>query len=317
MTRVKWISLVLCILMVACVPAPVRPLKVAAHKWLGYEPLYLARYINAYDRPVDVIQLPSSTDALRALRNGSVDVAASTLDEALLLKSQGEDLVMLLALNFSNGADLVLARPGTESLTDLRGLRIGADSNGLGALLLAALLDQAGLTQADIRLVKLLPDQQLKAWQNDKVDALVTFEPIATALRKEGAHVLFDSSAVPDLIVDVLVCRRSLFEQRKADLQSLVRGYYQARTFMTNRPADAEAFISQRLRMTPAELQQAYGGVRLPSLQDNLDWVKGSPSPFEQARDRLERMMKEHNLLEHNPDGRLLADADWLQQGRP
>jgi NitT/TauT family transport system substrate-binding protein len=307
----------LLMLLLGCAQAPERALKVATNLWLGYEPLYLAHYIGGYEQNIDIVQLPSSTEVLRALRNGSVDVVTATLDEALLLKSQGEDLVLLMAVNFSSGADVVLGRPPISSLQSIKGHRIGVENTGLGALMLSAALQHADLRVTDVALVNLSVDQHLQAYQDGVVDVVVTFEPSATQLRKAGANLLFDSSAVPDLIVDVLVCRRHVFERRDRSLRDLVRGYYKARAFMQSNPAEAGAFIGRRLQLNPQELQKAYNGLRLPSLQDNVRWLAGSPSAFDSARDRLQQLMRERDLLDHNPDGQLQARAGWLQQVVP
>lgn len=319
MQKIGWAAGVLWVLLVllGCSQAPVRALKVATNQWLGYEPLYLARFIGAYEQNIDIVQLPSATDVMRALRNGNVDVVATTLDEALLLKSQGEDLVLLMAVNFSNGADVVVARPPITSLQAIKGQRVGVENTGLGALMLSAALQHAGLRVTDLEIVNLSADQHLRAYLGGSVDVLVTFEPNATQLRKAGASLLFDSSAVPDLIVDVLVCRRSVFERRERALQDLVRGYYRAREFMQSNPVEAGVFIGRRLQLSPKELRKAYNGLRLPSLQDNVRWLAGSPSAFDLSRDNLEQLMRERGLLEHHPDGLLQARADWLQKVMP
>jgi NitT/TauT family transport system substrate-binding protein len=314
---IRWMTGLLLVLLLGCAQEPVRALKVAANQWLGYEPLFLARYIGAYEQNIDIVQLPSSTEVMRALRNGSVDVVAATLDEALLLKSQGEDLVLLMALDFSSGADVVVARPPISTLQAIQGSRVAVENTGLGALMLSAALQHAGLHVTDVELVNMSVDQHLQAYQDGTVDVVVTFEPSATQLRKAGANLLFDSSAVPDLIVDVLVCRRSVFERRDRSLRDLVRGYYKARAFMQSNPAEAAAFIGRRMQMNPLELQKAYNGLRLPSLQDNLRWLAGSPSAFETASDRLQQLMRERDLLDHSPDGQLQARVEWLQQVAP
>ena len=308
---------ILCLFLAACQEVSQRPLKVATSQWPGYEPLYLARYLDAFHADIEVVQLASDTDVMRALRNGSVEVAAMTLDEALLLGSQGEPLAVLMAMDFSNGADVVMAWPEIRSLAEIRGRRVGVESTALGATMLAAALEQAGLTLADVQLVDLPIDQHADALLRHKVDVIVTFEPVRTLLRKAGAVVLFDSSAVPELIVDVLVARREVLESRDVQLQDLVRGYYEARSYMVTHPAEAHAFIARRLQLTSLELQQAYTGLRLPSLNDNIRWLTGNPSPFQTQVQQLHRQMRERNLLQGDTAPDILAAPRWLDGVRP
>lgn len=308
---------ILYLFLAGCQDVSQRPLKVATNQWPGYEPLYLARYLDAFHSDIEVVQLASTTDVMRALRNGSVEVAAMTLDEALLLGSQGEPLSVLMAMDFSNGADVVMAWPEIKSLADIRGKRVGVESTALGAIMLAAALDQAGLTLADVELVDLSNDQHAEALLQHKVDVIVTFEPVRTLLRKAGAVVLFDSSAVPELIVDVLVARREVLESRDEQLQDLVRGYYEARSYMITHPAEAHAFIARRQQLTSLELQHAFAGLRLPSLNDNIRWLAGNPSPFQTQVQQLHRQMRERNLLQGDTEPDLMAAPRWLEGVRP
>lgn len=308
---------ILYLFLAGCQDVSQRPLKVATNQWPGYEPLYLARYLDAFHSDIEVVQLASTTDVMRALRNGSVEVAAMTLDEALLLGSQGEPLSVLMAMDFSNGADVVMAWPEIKSLADIRGKRVGVESTALGAIMLAAALDQAGLTLADVELVDLPSDQHADALLRHKVDVIVTFEPVRTLLRKAGAVVLFDSSAVPELIVDVLVVRREVLESRDEQLQDLVRGYYEARSYMITHPAEAHAFIARRLQLTSLELQHAFAGLRLPSLNDNIRWLAGNPSPFQTQVQQMHRQMRERNLLLGDTEPDLMAAPRWLEGVRP
>lgn len=305
------------LLLAGCQEQPLRPLKVATNPWPGYGPLYLARYLQTFQTDIDLVQLTSTTDVMRAFRNGSVDVAAMTLDEALLLMSQGEDLAVLMALDFSNGGDVLMAWPALGGLEHLRGHTVGVENTALGAIMLASALDRAGLTPQDVTVQTVPPDQHVEALKTRTVDVVVTFEPMLTQLRNQGAVVLFDSSAVPDLIVDVLVARRSALEERDQQLQDLVRGYYDARSQMIIQPEETFSYIAQRLQITPLELQRAFAGLRLPSLNDNIRWLTGDPSPFSLAVAQLYREMQRHDLLASDAPLDIRAEPRWLQGVQP
>ena len=184
----KWLCILLLVMLGVggCSDPPGRALKVATNQWLGYEPLYLARYQNSYKTPIDIVQFPSSSDVMRAFRNGNLDAAALTLDEVMFLASQGEDLVVLMALDFSNGADVVLGWPPVTQLKDIEGKQVGVENTALGAMMLSAALDHAGLVASDVSIRNLPEDEQYQAFMQHKVDVLVTFEPLSTRLRNKG-----------------------------------------------------------------------------------------------------------------------------------
>ena len=75
-----------------------------------------------------------------------------------------------------------------------------------------------------MRIVALPIDEHLGAWRSGQVDALVTFDPIRQALLQEDGHDLFDSRAMPDQIVDVLVARPSALQCCSARIAALLAG---------------------------------------------------------------------------------------------
>ena len=141
------------------------------------------------------------------LRTGRLDMAGLTLDEALTLVQEGIPIKVIWVLDISQGADALVARYGVAGLADLRGRKVGVEQTAVGAYMLNAALAKAGLRTTDITVVPLPLDEHLTAWRESQVDALVTFDPVLQVLRGEGAPVLFDSSAIPGEIVDVLVAR--------------------------------------------------------------------------------------------------------------
>lgn len=53
---------------------------------------------------------------LRAFRNYRVDVAAFTIEEFLQLLDEGNEPFIALVIDYSNGADSVIARPPYTSI---------------------------------------------------------------------------------------------------------------------------------------------------------------------------------------------------------
>ena len=81
-------AVVALLLAVAAAPPPQPPLTVAMGPWLGYDPLVLLREQDRLPPELRLVELPSATDTLNALRDGRLDAAAVTLDEALRLWRQ-------------------------------------------------------------------------------------------------------------------------------------------------------------------------------------------------------------------------------------
>lgn len=278
----------------ACSPA--KPLAVAVHPWIGYESLYLARDFGWLPAGVTLHAGHAAGDSLVALKAGTVDAAALTLDEVLRARAHGVPLTVVLVLDSSAGADVLLARPAVTTLAGLAGKRIGFEPSGVGTLVLNGALARAGLSGDAVTPVELPLPRQLAAWRAGEVDAMVTYEPTAALLKREGAVPLFDSRQMPDTIFDVLAIRNDRLAGREAALRSLLVAHFRALDHLRVNRQDAVYRIATHQGITADEVQQALGGVVLPNLTGNR-YALSRGSRFEQAVQRLDRLMVEHRLL--------------------
>ena len=133
-------------------------------------------------------------------------MAGLTLDEALTLVQEGIPIKVIWVLTFPRAPTRWWPATGGRAGGPARP-QGGVEQTAVGAYMLNAALAKAGLRTTDITVVPLPLDEHLTAWRESQVDALVTFDPVLQVLRGEGAPVLFDSSAIPGEIVDVLVAR--------------------------------------------------------------------------------------------------------------
>ena len=296
-----------------CSTPPPTPLRVASNVWSGYEPLYLARSLGYYpEGSIRLLELSSATQVLHELRNATIDAAALTLDEALTLVADGYAVKLVLVMDVSNGADVLLAHPEITDLKALRGKRVGVEDTAVGALLLESALDAAGLDVTDIQPVHVTVDQHQRVYEQGQVAALVTFEPIRSRLLAEGARVLFDSSRIPGRIIDVLVVREGLEEQQQAQLRVLIRGYFRALDYQHQHPVDAAGRMQARLRLKPAEILKSYHGLKQPDAAENRRLLTGHPAPLDSRAAELAGFMYRHRLLRREIEISGLATARYL-----
>jgi NitT/TauT family transport system substrate-binding protein len=289
-------------------------LRIATNPWIGYELLYLSREIGKPNPGVHLVELLSNTDSVQALVAGTVDGAGLTLDEALAARAAGLDLKIILVFDFSAGADVLLARPEIGQLAALKGKRIGVEQTGVGALMLDAALKQAGLTAADVRVINLTVDQHLAAFRDGQVDALVTFEPIASQVAAAGGRRLFDSRAIPGGIVDVLAVSAKALAANPQTARQLLLGYFQALAHLRANPTDAARRMAPRLGLTPAAVQAGYQGLALPDLAENRRLLAGAPSPLETSAAKLAALMLREKLLARAVDATGLIVPDYLPE---
>ena len=282
-------------------PPPPSPLRVGTNLWVGYEPLYLARALGHYNNtPIRMAEFTNTTDVMQALRNGQLEAAALTLDEALYLASEGQDLRVVLVFDYSAGADALMARPEISTLAGLRGKRIGVETSAVGALMLQAVLEAANLGLQDIVKRPLTANEQVYSYQKGEVDAVIAFEPNLARLRQQGAHVLFDSRAIPGRIMDVLVVRADALPAQAESLQTLLKGYFAALDHLAIQPRDAHLRMSPRLGQDVASQLK---GIHQPSLAENRTLL----TQLDAKTRSLADFMRLHGLLPRQAEAQGLA----------
>lgn len=83
-------SMLISALMLGCDSGQTNSIRVGTNAWPGYESGYLAEAKQLYGAAkIRMRQFSSATEVLRAFRNETIDVAALTLDETLLLAQEG------------------------------------------------------------------------------------------------------------------------------------------------------------------------------------------------------------------------------------
>ena len=298
-----------------CDEASKGPLKVGTVLWPGYEPLYLAKEHSFFDgQDVELIELPSSTGVIRAMKNGSLQAATLTLDEAISLLVSGVDIVIVTALDVSQGADMVIAQEPLTSLNDVRGKRIGVDTGAVGAVMLVGFLEFAGVSASEVEIVPLSIQNHFTAFHEISVDIVVTYEPVAGELLRAGGHRVFDSSRIPNQIIDVLVVRRDAIAHYSRQLQLLVDGYFSARQLMDRDQQAALRVMSKRSDITKENLGKAYEGLHLASLEENRIWLGRCGQFMGKRIQNLSTLMKTHGLIDSVPNDSLICDATWVQE---
>jgi len=254
-----------------CTSKNIPPLTIASHVWPGYELMFLARKEGWLPDPQELtlVETDSATASLNALAQGKVMGAALTLDEVLRARDQGVPLTAVLVFDVSAGADMLLAKPGIETLADLLGKRIGVEQSAVGALMLEKALQAAHLSLTDIITVPVRFDEHVSAWQDNRVDALITFAPVATQLLERDAQRLFDSRDIPDTIFDVLAIRSEFLDTHAETVKKLISGHFKAREHLLHNPQDASYRLAARLGLSGPEVLSSYQGLELPDSKNN------------------------------------------------
>ena len=294
----------------ACSP-PESVLRVGSIVFPGYEFMFLARDMGLLDeRRVRMIELLANTDTLRALAAGQIEAAALTLDELMSARTDGVDLRAVLIYDISAGADVVLAHAPVTMKT-LANKRIGVEDSAMGAVMLSALLEAAGLKPGQIQKVPVTLDRTEEVFRRGAVDVVVTAEPWASHLEKGGAQRLFDSTAIPGRIVDVLAVRAQALETHADAVRYLIEAHFAAQALLRSDPDRAAAWMAPRLQTPAQDVAELFRGLQLPDVAQNRQMMRPGGLLDRTGRE-LQRVMVQARLLRAPVDLRQLVDSRFL-----
>lgn len=301
----------------ACGDAVVPPLTVGMNPWVGYDPLVLARDRGLTDpRQLRVVELASASETLRHLRNGLLDAAMLTLDETLRLVDSGVDVRIVAVLDESTGGDAVIALPRITSPAQLKGEFIAVEDSAVGSLLLHRMLKKAGLHRGDVKVTYIEVARHLEALQSGQAAAVVSFEPLAGAIEAAGYRRIFDSSEIPGEVLDLLVVRSDVLQQRPGAVDALLGAWYAGlNLFQRDTPAAAES-LALGTDLSPTAYAAVLGGLAFHSREASERELVGSPPPLVAKASIVADTLHEIGLLQRPPRWQDLIDGTPMQRLR-
>lgn len=286
-----------------CVGDPPEPLRVGINAWPGYEYLYLADVQGFYAREgveVQLLEFGSLSDTRRAYERGQLDAMGSSIVEALVVRDRSPRSPRIVrAVDYTAGADVLLAQPWITEAAALRGARIGVELAAVPTLLLVRGLERLGLRTDEVRVESMSPAAMEAAFRAGALDAAVTYPPVSVRLTRDaGATTLFSSRDVPREIFDVIVAEGDVARTRRREIAAMLRAFDAAKAWADAHPVDAAAIMADREGLAPDEFQRAISdGVVHMTATDQAAYL-AADGPLEQAVRHADALLRRAGHLQ-------------------
>ena len=203
-------------------------------------------------------------------------------------------------IDYSNGADGIVARRGITSLLELKGKRVAAEVGGISHFILLAALDQAGLQETDVEVANMGAEEGARALAQGKVDAAALWEPLLSKqANSDGATMLFTSAEIPGQVLDILVVRKDVAERRSDDVANLIRGWEQALRLLHTQPQEVMPIMAEAMETTPDALQGDLSKLELFDLAHNRQFfdLANQQQSIGKTYTTTAQFMTQHHLL--------------------
>jgi NitT/TauT family transport system substrate-binding protein len=267
------------------------PLKIGYSDWPGWVAWEVAIQKGWFkeagvDVQFDWFEYVPSMEAFAA---GKIDAVCMTNGDALVTGATGAPSKAILINDYSNGNDMVIAKPGLKSLKDLKGKKIGVEIGFVDHLLLLKGLEANGMKESDVELVNIPTAETPKALASGDVDAIAAWQPNSGQALKAvpGSTAIYSSADVPGLIYDVLAVNPASLSARPDDWKKVIQVWNKVAAYI-NDPAtqdDAVKIMAARVNLTPEEYKPFLTGTKILTLEeakkafakgDGLDSIYGS-----------------------------------------
>ena len=287
--------------------------------WPGYLPLYVAQekgYFKEAGLDVDVERLIGLAEVSKDYVAGKMQGRANLTLDAVKERSEGLDHKVILAIDYSNGSDAILARQDIHSVTDFKGKRVGYEVGTLEEFFLTWALNENGMQLSDIISVPANPEEAAKMLKEGTVDVAVTYEPFVSKFVSSGEfHVTYSSKDAPGLITDILTFRTDFIEANPETIQAIVGAYFKALTFWKEHPAEASAIVAKKFDDTPESIAEQLSGVTMLDERDNADaftFSAGLRSLYGNLR-HIGKFVSQHNPSLKPVDTDALVESQFIK----
>ncbi|MDE3272680.1 ABC transporter substrate-binding protein [Pseudoalteromonas sp. G4] len=258
----------LCLLLSAC-SKPANPtIKLAINPWPGYEFLYLAKEKGLYEKEglnVEIIEAPSLAEVKRYFRQGKANAMTSTMIEAVTLAAKHQKQIsIVLVADYSNGGDMILAKPNIADFSQIANKRVGVELGSLGTFFLHQALVKYNLTLNDIEMLNIEQLDASEAFDKDLIDAYVTYPPYANILQNDhDVKMVFNSRSIPETILDVVTVSSELLEQDPTWINRFHRVWQAALDYAEKHPLEANSIMAKREGINEDEFAAALTDLKI------------------------------------------------------
>lgn len=286
------------------------PLRIALIRWPPFEFLHLAQEKGFFAQEgveVRLIEFVAVNDTQRAFEHDKIDGGMYSLFQVMQNRHLlARKMQVPMVIDFSDGADMVLARPDIQDVRGLRGRRVGVTLSPLDFYFLGRALETYGMSLKDVSLVYVRTEDVPEALRSGKIDAVMTYPPNSTEIEEAGiARQIFSSSQIPGEIIDVLALDEAVIRKRPDDVAALIRAFYRAVRYAQEHPDDASRIMAEREHVSPESFRKALQtGITLVPLAEQQRFL-GKDSSLLPVMQRISQLLREQGQVptgQHQPD---------------
>ncbi|MDH0292601.1 putative urea ABC transporter substrate-binding protein [Pseudomonas sp. GD04087] len=268
------------------------------------------KWAKKYGIEIKVTQLNDYIESINQYTAGQFDGCTMTNMDALTIPAAGGvDSTALIVSDFSNGNDGIVLKGDGKTLADLKGMNVNLVELSVSHYLLARALENARLTEKDVKTVNTSDADIAAAFNTDDVQAVTTWNPmLAEARAKPGTTEVFNSSQIPGEIMDMMVVNSAVLKDNPALGKALTGAWFETVALMQGDSSETRAALEHMAKASGTDLAGYQGQLATTKLfatpQEALAFATSPKLPA--TMDKVAAFSFAHGLL---GEGAKSADA--------
>ena len=246
--------------------ASLTPLRVGVTSWAGFDIVLYAQAADLFKQrglDVELLRFDNQQDSARAVMRGRLDAAFTSFWDVMQVDSGSSYPVVLAATNISAGADGIVARPGIQSVKDLKGKKVGAKLGTVNHLILLEALKAHQMSPAEVTILDYSNDVCVDKIKAGELDAAVLWEPLLSATAKAiNGSVVHTTRQLDSLVIDTIVSSNTIIQQKKEALLQFVLTWFDVMHAVETQPTTVFNAVGEKLGQSGAAFASDYAGVR-------------------------------------------------------
>jgi NitT/TauT family transport system substrate-binding protein len=218
--------------------------------------------------------------SMNAFAANQLDAISISNGDNLVIAAGGTRGVMIMATDYSAGNDVIIAKPGIEKISDLKGKTIALEKGLVDHNLLSTAIEDANIAEKDVDLVNAITNELPQVFASPDVDAIAVWQPVANQALKTvpGSKIIYSSNDKPGLIYDTLTVNMGHLARHPEQWKKIIQVWDRTVRYIQD-PAtqdDALNIMAKRVGVEPKQYSQFIEGTHLLDLKANQAVFKQS-----------------------------------------
>ncbi len=290
----------------------------------GMEPNENSDLYKKYGIKLLIKQMDAVKDTRAGLHAGDLDLVYCTTDALSVEMGSGSELladnvVQIMQVNQSHGADAIVVRKGIDDVASLKGKKVAYAVGTASHTLLLNVLESSGLKMSDIDGYQVGDGvEAANAFKNGQCDAAVVWAPDDEdcVASQAGAKVLVSSAVASQIIADGLLVKQDVLKQKNDLIVKLVKAWLEGNARVDSDPAakkDANALFAKGFKFPEDVAAKSADKVYFSTLGDNINFFGLNTNYTGMTGDRMYGRM----AIKYTEIGLTKSPAPWRNVSDP